>query len=79
MSNIMDIARSSIAAYRTALGITGANIANVNTEGYRRRDVTTSQIGGAQTTVTTLATGGHSFLTPAWEPAAAQGTCWGRG
>jgi len=59
MSNIMDIARSAVGAYRTALGITGENIANVNTEGYRRRDVTTSQIGGAQTTVTTLATGGQ--------------------
>ncbi len=59
MSNIMDIARSSIAAYRTALGITGENIANVNTEGYRRREVTTSQIGGAKTSVTTLATGGQ--------------------
>lgn len=55
----MDIARSSIAAYRTALGITGENIANVNTEGYRRRDVTTVQIGGAKTSVTTLATGGQ--------------------
>lgn len=59
MSNIMDIARSSIAAYRTALGITGENIANVNTEGYRRREVTTAQIGGAKTSVTTLATGGQ--------------------
>lgn len=59
MSNIMDIARSAVGAYRTALGITGENIANVNTEGYRRREVTTSQIGGAQTTVTTLATGGQ--------------------
>lgn len=59
MSNIMDIARSAIGAYRTALGVTGENIANVNTEGYRRRDVTTSQIGGAQTTVTTLSTGGQ--------------------
>ncbi len=59
MSNIVDIARSSIAAYRTALGITGENIANVNTEGYRRRDVTTTQIGGAKTSVTTLATGGQ--------------------
>lgn len=59
MSNIMDIARSAVGAYRTALGVTGENIANVNTEGYRRRDVTTSQIGGAQTTVTTLATGGQ--------------------
>ncbi|PLL12117.1 flagellar hook-associated protein FlgK [Tabrizicola sp. TH137] len=59
MSNIMDIARSAIGAYRTALGVTGENIANVNTEGYRRRDVTTEQIGGARTTVTTLATGGQ--------------------
>lgn len=59
MSNIMDVARSAVSAYRTALGITGENIANVNTEGYRRREVTTSQIGGAQTTVTTLATGGQ--------------------
>ncbi len=59
MSNIMDIARSAIGVYRTALGVTGENIANVNTEGYRRRDVLTSQIGGAQTTVTTMATGGQ--------------------
>ena len=59
MSNIMDVARSAVSAYRTAMGITGENIANVNTEGYRRREVTTSQIGGAQTTVTTLATGGQ--------------------
>ena len=59
MSNIMDIARSAIGVYRTALGVTGENIANVNTEGYRRRDVQTSQIGGAQTTVTTMATGGQ--------------------
>ena len=59
MSNIMDIAKSAIGVYRTALGVTGENIANVNTEGYRRRDVTTEQIGGARTTVTTLATGGQ--------------------
>lgn len=59
MSNIVDIARSSIAAYRQALGVTGENIANVNTEGYRRREVTTVQIGGAKTSVTTLATGGQ--------------------
>ena len=59
MGNIMDIASSAIGAYRTALSVTGENIANVNTEGYRRRDVLTSQMGGAQTTVTTLATGGQ--------------------
>jgi len=59
MSNIMDIAKSAIGVYRTALSVTGENIANVNTEGYRRRDVQTSQIGGAQTTVTTMSTGGQ--------------------
>lgn len=59
MSNIMDIASSAIGAYRTALAVTGENIANVNTEGYRRRDVLTQQIGGARTTVTTLPTGGQ--------------------
>lgn len=59
MQNIMDIARSSITAYRAALTVTGENIANVNTEGYRRRDVTTSEIGGGQTTPTTHATGGQ--------------------
>lgn len=59
MSNIMDIARSAIGAYRTALGVTGENIANVNTEGYRRRDVMMEQMGGAQTSPISLATGGQ--------------------
>ena len=59
MSNIMDIARSAIGAYRTALGVTGENIANVNTEGYRRRDVQMEQMGGAQTSPVTLSTGGQ--------------------
>lgn len=59
MSNIMDIARSAIGAYRTALGVTGENIANVNTDGYRRRDVQMEQMGGAQTSPLSLATGGQ--------------------
>ncbi len=59
MSNIVDIARTAIGVYRTALGVTGENIANVNTEGYRRRSVDLAQIGGAQTSPVTLATGGQ--------------------
>lgn len=59
MSNIIDIARTAIGVYRTALSVTGENIANVNTEGYRRRSVELVQIAGAQTTPTTLATGGQ--------------------
>ena len=59
MSNIVDIARTAIGVYRTALGVTGENIANVNTEGYRRRSVDLAQVGGAQTSPVTLATGGQ--------------------
>lgn len=59
MSNIIDIARSAIGVYRTALGVTGENIANVNTDGYRRRSVELVQLAGAQTTPNTLATGGQ--------------------
>jgi len=59
MSNIIDIARTAIGVYRTALGVTGENIANVNTEGYRVRSIVIDQIGGAQTSVLTQATGGQ--------------------
>ena len=59
MSNIIDIARTAIGVYRTALGVTGENIANVNTEGYRVRSIVLDQIGGAQTSVLTQATGGQ--------------------
>lgn len=59
MSNILDIARTAIGVYRTALSVTGENIANVNTDGYRRRTVELDQIGGAQTSPVTLATGGQ--------------------
>nr|WP_111299425.1 flagellar basal body rod C-terminal domain-containing protein [Paracoccus saliphilus] len=59
MSNILDIGRSGILAYRTALATTAENIANVHTEGYRRRDVSTVSATGAQSTPTTLPTGGQ--------------------
>jgi flagellar hook-associated protein 1 len=56
MSNLIDIARSAVMTFRAALDVTSENIANVNTEGYRRRDLTTAEIGGAQPTLTTFAT-----------------------
>nr|WP_275897731.1 flagellar basal body protein [Pseudotabrizicola algicola] len=55
----MDISRSGLLAYRTALAVTAENIANVGTDGYRRRDVSTVTAGGGQSTATTLATGGQ--------------------
>ena len=57
MSNILDIASSALMAYRAGLASTGENIANVDTEGYRRRDLTTSTMGGAQMTPISLPTG----------------------
>ncbi len=55
MSGLFDIASSGIQAYRKALSVTGQNIANINTEGYRRRGVDLSEISAAQNDVTTLA------------------------
>ena len=55
MSGLFDIASSGIQAYREALAVTGQNIANINTEGYRRRGVDMSEISASQNDVTTIA------------------------
>jgi flagellar hook-associated protein 1 FlgK len=45
MVDLMDIGRGGVLAYRTALGVTGENIANVDTAGYRRRDAVMQEVG----------------------------------
>lgn len=45
MVDLMDIGRGGLLAYRTALGVTGENIANIDTEGYRRRDAVMQEVG----------------------------------
>lgn len=50
MSSILDIARSGVLSYRTALSVTAENVANANTEGYVRRDVTMAVLPGARMT-----------------------------
>ena len=52
MGSLFEIAKSGIQAYRQALSVTGQNIANVNTEGYSKRDVSLEEIGGIQGGVT---------------------------
>ncbi|MGB1512182.1 MAG: flagellar basal body protein, partial [Paracoccaceae bacterium] len=37
MASLFDIGKSAVQAQRQALNVTGQNIANVNTEGYRKR------------------------------------------
>lgn len=62
MANLIDIASSALNTYRTALTITGENIANVNTDGYRRRDVITNAVQGGQTTPVTTNSGGQGVI-----------------
>lgn len=59
MSDMLHIARSGILASRVALAVTAENVANVGTEGYRRRDVASVTAAGGQTTPQTLPTGGQ--------------------
>jgi flagellar hook-associated protein 1 FlgK len=47
MVDVMDIGRSGLLAYRAALGVTGENVANVDTPGYRRRDAVLRETGPA--------------------------------
>jgi len=55
MAGLFDIASSGIRAYREALAVTGQNIANIDTEGYRRRGATLSEISASQNDITTIA------------------------
>ena len=54
MSSLLDIASSGIQAYRKALAVTGQNIANINTEGYRRREISLSEVSGGSSDITTI-------------------------
>ena len=48
MPSLMDIGKSAINAQRQALNVTGQNIANVNTDGYRRRDADLKEVPGSK-------------------------------
>jgi len=48
MSNLFDIGRSGLESYRRALSVTGQNIANVNTDGYKRREAELKEVSGGQ-------------------------------
>lgn len=38
MASLFDIGKSGLQAYRQSLSVTGQNIANINTDGYKRRE-----------------------------------------
>tara|TARA_E500000178_G_scaffold272338_1_gene270500 strand:- start:7613 stop:12694 length:5082 start_codon:yes stop_codon:yes gene_type:complete len=54
MPSLFDIGKSGLQAYRQSLAVTGQNIANVNTEGYKKRDAALEEISAAGGGVTEI-------------------------
>ena len=54
MPSLFDIGKSGLQAYRQSLAVTGQNIANVNTEGYKKRDASLAEVSGAGGGVTEI-------------------------
>ena len=48
MADLFEIGKSGVQSYRRALGVTGQNIANANTEGYNRRDARLAEVSATQ-------------------------------
>ena len=55
MTSLFDVGRSALNSYRQSLAVTGQNIANINTEGYKRREAALEEVVGSQGGVTSLA------------------------
>ena len=55
MASLFEIGKSAVNAQRQALNVTGQNIANVNTEGYRKRDASLKEVSGSQSELTSIA------------------------
>ena len=47
MPSLFDIGKSGLQAYRQSLAVTGQNIANINTEGYKKRAASLEEVSGA--------------------------------
>ena len=55
MSSLFDIGKSGLQSYRQSLGVTGQNIANINTDGYKRREAGLEEITASQGGITGIA------------------------
>ncbi len=55
MSSLFDIGKSGLQSYRQALAVTGQNIANINTDGYKRREANLEEISASQSGITGIA------------------------
>ena len=54
MASLFDIGKTAVQAQRQALNVTGQNIANVNTEGYRKRSADLTEVSGSQSELTSI-------------------------
>ena len=55
MPGLFDVGKTALQSYRQSLAVTGQNIANLNTEGYKRRDANLEEISGSQGGITSVA------------------------
>jgi flagellar hook-associated protein FlgK len=55
MTSLFDVGKTAIQTYRQSLAVTGQNIANLNTDGYVRRQADLEEISGSQSGITGLA------------------------
>lgn len=54
MASLFDIGKSGLSSYRQALAVTGQNIANINTDGYKRREANLEEIQGSTGSVNSV-------------------------
>jgi len=54
LASLFDIGKTAVQAQRQALNVTGQNIANVNTEGYRKRSADLTEVSGSQSGLTSI-------------------------
>jgi len=54
MAGLMDIGKSGLQSYREALSVTGQNIANINTDGYKRREASLEEVIGTSGGLTSV-------------------------
>tara|TARA_B100001093_G_scaffold510594_1_gene576771 strand:+ start:1592 stop:6175 length:4584 start_codon:yes stop_codon:yes gene_type:complete len=54
MTSLFDVGKSGIQAYRQSLAVTGQNIANLNTDGYMRREADLQEVTASQGGITSL-------------------------
>jgi flagellar hook-associated protein FlgK len=55
MTSLFDVGKSAIQAYRQSLAVTGQNIANLNTDGYKRREANLEEVTASQGGINSLA------------------------